>query len=327
MYLINGATGYIGFELYKHLLSTGAQIRVLIRKHDKAFENDQTEIVIGDLENLDALNKACDEITTVFHLAALARVWSKNENDFYRINVTGTNNMLNAAERNGVKNFVNTSTGGTISPSNKNQLSTEATERTIPFFNLYESTKFEAEQLCKSFALKSNMRIVTVNPPRVFGFGKSTASNGISRLIKAYLYTGYRFIPGNGKSIGNYVFIDDLVRGMVLASEKGKSGERYILGGHNLTFIELFDLIKELSGVDKKMFHLPLWLMLFASRIMKVTSALGNKGPAITPEWVKKYLYQWALSSDKAINDLNYEITPMKTALQKTINDIKQNHG
>ena len=144
------------------------------------------------------------------------------------------------------------------------------------------------------------MQIITVNPSRVYGPGLLSDSNGVTKMIRLYLQGKFRLIPGNGESTGNYVFIDDVVEGHIQAMEKGRAGERYILGGENASFNEFFNLLAAITGKQHRMFKIPIPVMNLAAKTMEIRANLTGAAPLLTPPWVKKYLFDWAHSTSKA---------------------------
>jgi farnesol dehydrogenase len=263
----------------------------------------------------------CD---TVFHLAAFAKPWSKDPEDFHRINVKGASNVFEAALASGIKKVVFTSTAGTTSPSPGTEPVDESFQRTIPYFNEYESTKAEAEEVAGEYCRKG-LPVVIVNPARVYGPGPLNASNSLTKMIDSYRKGSWRIIPGDGQKTGNYVFIDDVVNGHLLAAEKGIAGEKYILGGENLTFNELFGILASVTGRKRIMVHMPLPLMMLISRIMVWQHGITGIAPAITPGFVRKYMVHWSLRSDKAIRELGYRTTSFETGAKMTLEWLSGN--
>ena len=324
--LVTGATGFIGINLCNELARRGYIVNALYRSEEKAryLKNKNIRLFRGDVTDTLSLRNAVKGCNFVFHLAAYAQVWSKNPDMFHEINFTGTVNVLNEAEQAGVKKIVVTSTAGVFGPSDGNVVD-ENTKRKIPFFTLYEKTKADAEELILARSAKG-MNVVIVNPTRVYGPGLLNTSNSVTRIIKLYIEGKFRFLPGNGKSIGNYVFVDDVISGHILALEKGVAGERYILGGENISYKDFFNVISEISHKRYKLFRFPLSLMLFVSFIMMVMARTFGLKPLITPGLVRKYNYNWVLSSDKASIQLGYKITPLKKGINETLNFIRENY-
>lgn len=317
---LTGITGFIGSNLAKRLVEEGYQVNALIRNphHPDLPDLTNVQYFTGDLHDKQVLQDAMEACEIAYHLAAYAKPWSKYPNDYYRINVEGAVNVFSAARDAGVSKLVFTSSAATISPSDGHETSDESTPRVVPYFNAYESTKAEAEQKAIEFS-HNGLPVVIVNPSRVYGPGPINPSNSVTRMILGYNKGKWRIIPGNGKKKGNYVFIDDVVDGHILAAQKGRAGERYILGGDNLSFDELFQVLSEVCGRQHSMFHLPLPLMLAAARLMEAQVKITGIPPLITASFVKKYLSHWSLSSEKAVQELGYHITPFDKGVQRTL--------
>lgn len=260
----------------------------------------------------------CDK---VFHLAALAAPWAKNRDSFDKINVDGAQNVFEAAQTAGVSRVVFTSTVGTIGPQRSWELTTEEQTATS-FLTDYERTKALAEQKAMEF-VKQGMDIVIVNPTRVVGPGPMTKSNAVTYIIKRYIEGKWRFIPGNGKSLGNYVYVDDVVEGHLLAMEKGRVGERYILGGENTTFEELCSIIKQVTKKRTTLFKIPVFLMMIVATSSQALSMLTGKAPLITPPWVRRYMHDWGIDSTKAKEELGYQPRTLHESIKMTVDWVK----
>lgn len=312
--LLTGANGFIGIRLAEELSSGGHTVRCLVRSPDKfrplSGLNGVTP-VIGDLGSVDILEAAARGCDTVFHLAAFAKPWSKDKSLPFRINVTGTENVLKAAHKAGVKRFVFTSSAAVIGPSPGIDPIDEEYPRSVPFFNEYEETKAAAEELVKSYS-RDGMECVIVNPTRVYGPGPVNESNSVTSMISMYSRGRWRIIPGDGTCVGNYVLVDDVVRGHIQAALMGKAGHRYILGGDNITFDQFFETLADLTGKRRWLIRFPVSLMTVVARVMEWQAGITGIAPLITAPWVKKYLNHWSLSSRKAREDLG--INPVSFA-------------
>jgi NAD+-dependent farnesol dehydrogenase len=319
-YFITGITGFIGSNLASYLLAEGHQVNAIVRNYTdtKSFNHPNLHLFVGDLHDNAVLRKAMKDCQQGFHLAAFAKPWAKNPNTYYRINVEGTINVFESAKKTGIEKIVFTSSAATISPSNGKIPSHESTMRKEPYFNEYETTKSEAEHIATEYS-KNGLPVVIVNPSRVYGPGPLNASNSITKMIKGYCNGKWRIIPGNGEKIGNYVYIDDVVNGHILAAEKGRAGEKYILGGENLSFDDFFSTLEDVTGIHRNMVHLPLFVMFAAAKLMEWQNPVTGIPPVITAPWVRKYLRDWCLSSAKAERELGYSITPFKDGVRKTI--------
>lgn len=324
--LVTGATGFIGNKLVQELVNQGNYVNVMVRSSNKAQNFNHKEITLfqGDLLDLKTIHEATKDCEFVFHLAAFANIWSKDKKLAFKTNVTGTINILDSSLRNGVKKVVFTSSAATLPPS-ENQ---EEVDETFPlpkkYLTDYETTKQQAEQLCIEYC-KKGLNVVIVKPPRVFGPGFLNKSNSVTILIKNYIRGTWRIIPGNGEQIGNYVFIDDVVTGHILALLNGVPGEKYILGGTNISYNDFFELLAKVSHKKYKLLHFPISIMLAISKFELFMAETFGKKPLITPPWVKRYLQNRPLSSKKAINYINYTITPLDIGMAKTIQWLKSN--
>jgi farnesol dehydrogenase len=167
------------------------------------------------------------------------------------------------------------------------------------------------------------LEIVIVNPTRVYGPGIMSDSNGVTRMIRSYLNNNWRYVPGNGNQSGNYVFVEDVVSGHLLAMEKGIPGQRYVLGGENLSYRQLFEIISTVSGVRKRLIGIPLWLMIPAAAAMKEAAKITGRPPLIVPELVRKFHHHWIVSSEKATRELGYAPLPAAEAISITVDWIK----
>ena len=324
--LITGATGYVGSKLALRLADEGHTVHALCRSKSKALslEHKNIKLFEGNILNKKSIEDAMKSCEQVYHLAVYGSVWAKNPQTYFDVNIQGTINVLNTAFVSGVRKIVYTSTAGTYGPST-GSLTTEKSIRTIDFFTEYESSKFIAEEKVQHYVRKG-LNVVIVNPSRVYGPGLLNESNSVTKLIRLYIEGRWHLIPGNGETIGNYVFIDDVVNGHILAMSKGQTGEKYILGGENVSYNEFFDTLTKVSGKKYRLYKTPLFLMLGFAKLQELLAGSFNRPPLITPKWVKRYLYDWALSSQKAQRELGYEITPLEKGMAQTIkwlNDLR----
>ncbi len=320
---ITGATGYIGNNLAKKLADEGNIIHALCRNEKTpVLLHPNIKIFKGDITYTESIEKAMKDCVQVYHLAAYARVWSKDPSTYYKLNVEGLKNVLDAARKYSMQKIVFTSTAGTLGPSGTRPVK-EDDERIGQPFTEYELTKTRAETLCKDYCNKYGMHIVMVNPPRIYGPGIISESNAVTRLIKLYMAGKWKVTPGDGKRTGSYVYIDDVVSGHILAMQNGRSGERYILGGVNASYNAFFELLAKITGKKINLIKLPVWAMMVAGNIMQLYTTITGKPPLLTPPWIKKYYYDWSLSSEKAQRELGYTYIPLEEGLQKTVNWLK----
>ncbi|GAB5524591.1 MAG: NAD-dependent epimerase/dehydratase family protein [Roseivirga sp.] len=320
---ITGATGFIGRKLAHKLADEGHEIVALIRSKSKAAAliHERISFVEGDLFSIEALENGMEGCHEVYHLAAFASVWAKGDT-FKEVNIDGTLNILDAAKKRGVGKVVVTSTAGVIGPAVDGPVN-EETPRQVDFFTDYESTKYESELKIKE-RVTEGQHVVIVNPTRVYGPGPLNVSNSVTKLVKQYIAGKWKFIPGDGMSTGNYVYVDDVINGHVLAMKNGRAGERYLLGGDDATYWELFDLIAEIGGQKYRLYKMPLGVLLTFGKLQLFMAENFGRQPMITPGWVRKYLYKWSVSSEKAKKELGYEITSLENGIRKTVDWLRK---
>ncbi len=320
---VSGATGFIGIQLVKRLVGMGENVHALYRSESKAdlIRLDKVKLFKGDILDKRTLKYAMEGCNQAYHTAAFAAVWAKEPNQVYNLNVGGALNVLETAEHVGIKRLVITSTAGILGPSDKEPVH-EDSPAPSSFFTAYEDSKFQLEQ--KLMGRKnSKTEVVFVNPTRVYGPGLLSESNGVTKMIKQYMEGSWRLIPGNGEKSGNYVYVEDVVTGHLLAMDKGNSGERYVLGGDNISYNQLFQYTREFSKTQKRLFQIPQWMMLTAAWTMAGISRITGKPPLIVPELVRKFNHNWIVSSEKAIRNLGYEPMRARTGISKTVRWVK----
>lgn len=322
--LVTGATGLIGSRLVRELLEQEYDVNVLVRSPQKLPEGIRRRVNVfqGDLMDKESIGKAMIGCNAVFHVAAYTGIWSKDKMIHFRVNVTGTRNILESALNNDVGKVVYTSSAGTLSPSEGAVPVDENTPMPDNYTTGYDFSKRQAEQLCDEFG-RLGLRIVVVNPTRVYGPGPLNKSNSIALIIKKYFEGKWRFIPGDGSCTGNYAFVGDVAAGHVLALKNGIPGERYILGGANVSFNEFFSRLAQVSGKKRHLIHVPFPLISALSEMELFMAEYFGRYPLLTPEWAKRYRQHRLVSSGKAITRLGYTITILPEALQQTIDWLR----
>lgn len=325
--LITGSTGYIGQRLALAAAQKGYTVHALLRNPNAPTRPVHPAIrpFKGDINDPPSIRAAIQGCDAVLHAAALAQLWNKDRRLFYKVNVDGTQNMLLAAHEAGVKNFVFTSTGGVLGPSYAQPVS-EDDPRLTAFENDYEISKHCAEEVVRTYA-RNGLCCTIVAPPRVYGPGVETTSNAVNNIIKKMLNARVTFMPSAHNIVGNYAFIDDVVEGHFLALERGRSGEKYTLGGENVSFERFFKTVIAATGRDIKIVVVP-------KPVLKVWSAavfggcyLVGKHTNISPKVVDRLYQNRALSCEKAVQQLGYTITPFEQGIAQTVHYLKnKNH-
>ncbi len=322
-YFVTGATGYIGEHLVSSLISDGHEVIALCRSKKKVdMLPPETRIFYGDMMDKSALEQGMRGCDFVFHLAAYAKVWARNPGLFYDLNVRGTNLVLSAARNIGVKRVVVVSTGGVYGPS-FDDIVDETYVRKIDFNNEYEGSKALSESWIKDFVVEG-MDIVIVSPTRVYGPHLHGEPESVTLMIKKYVKDGWRFIPGPAAKIGNYVFVSDVVEGMRKAMDIGKMGRTYILGGENYSYKDFFILLSKVTGIKRRMIQIPIFISYLFAWFQLFLAKIFGTDPLITPKWVAKAKYHWAVSSKRAEEELGYEITGLEDGLRKTVEELNR---
>ncbi|QEC79255.1 NAD-dependent epimerase/dehydratase family protein [Mucilaginibacter ginsenosidivorax] len=323
--LVTGATGFIGRQLTLALAQKDFEVKALCRNtaHPYLLKHKNIEPVKGDILDAAGLLNALQGCSQVYHTAALAKMWSRNPDDFHTTNVTGTRNVLEAAAATGIQKIVYTSTCGVWGPTLKYPLS-ENEPRIVGFPIAYERTKYLAELEVQQF-VKQGLDVVTVNPSRVFGEGPVTDSNTVGKMVCGYLKGNWRIIPGNGQQVANYAFLDDVVAGHMAAMEKGIAGNRYILGGEDISFNQFFSTLTAVSGKYRSMLNIPQRAIKAYSRVEWLKTRLTGLPPVFLPEFADRLKFDQKYSSQKAVDQLGYQITPFYEGMQRTVNYLKVN--
>ena len=324
--LVTGSTGFIGSHVVELLLHHHYEVKVLCRSAHLAHRMfaDRIEIASGDMRNRDAIFHAARDCHAAIHLAGYAKNWARDPALFDRVNVTGTTHLLDAALAGQFRKVVVTSTNLTIPPSRDGRCSDETAAPLDHYVNSYQGSKCRMEKRIAAYA-RRGLPVVMVNPTRVFGPGLLSEANSVTKMIQQYLAGSWRMILGDGLARGNYAFVADVAQGHLLALQHGKSGERYLLGGANLGFIEFFAVLADVSGKTRKMFHVPAKMAFAIAGVSQFLAEHLAIHPLITPDWVATFMANWEISNDKAIRELGYRVTPFPLALEKTIHWLTQN--
>jgi len=321
---VTGSTGFIGSRLVAKLAREEHLIHALYRSEKKIPPGLPSNITLfkGDLTDIESLEKAIQGCDAVIHTAAFAGVWHRDESEIYRINVDSTRTILEIAAKSGVKRCLVTSSAGVLGPSENKNL-TENSPDPAGYFTPYERSKALMEKEVGKL-VQTGQDIVVVNPTRLYGPGPLNDANSVTRLIKMYCEGKWHILPGNGESVGNYVYVDDVVNGHLLALEKGHAGERYILGGENMSYKDFFLLIDKLIEGHHWLVKFPLPLMLGAAGIMTFFAKITGIPPMITPGLVRKYNHHWRLSIEKAESELGYHPLSLSEGIAATIQWLNQ---
>ena len=322
---LTGATGFLGSHVARVLAEQGADLRLLVRPTSnlKNIEGLKAETVVGDLRDPASLEKAMSGCDTVFHVAADYRLWVTDPNEMYRSNVEGTRAVLEAARKNGVRAVVYTSSVATIGFTQNGQPADEDSPVSLAvMIGHYKRSKFMAEQLALE-AGRSGMRVVTVNPTTPIG-ERDIKPTPTGRIVVDFLKKKF---PAYVETGLNLVDVRECARGHVAALEKGKSGERYILGGENLTLKQILDKLSAITGLPSPTVKLPYFVAYVAGAVDEAVSGriLGRE-PRATVETVRMGKKKMWASSDKAERELGWKIIAPDDALRRAVEWFRANN-
>ena len=313
--LITGGTGFIGSNLAAILLDAGYNVRIFHRSSSSLVNvtNLRVEHAVGDVRDKASLKKAMEGCDTVFHTAAIVSFWKPNHKTQYDVNVLGTRNVVEACLESGVGRLVHTSSIAAVGyPTDGGYSDETASFNWQSVGSGYKNSKHLAEQEVYA-GIRQGLNAVIVNPGVVIGPGDVHFNGGkIIRSIKKHLALFY--IQGGM----NIVYVGDIVRGHLAAALKGRTGERYILGGENLTHKQAFQLTAVTIGGIVPRVRMPLIILRFIARFFDAAGMLLKQEPMVTSELFSGAgKYNW-YSSAKAERELGYSITPFREAVAKT---------
>ena len=322
--LVTGATGFVGAAVVRALLNTGVDVRVITRpgSDPSNLRSLKVEQVLGDLRDKASLREALTGCRHLYHVAAHYALWAKNPSIFYDINVVGTRNLLEAAREVGIERTVYCSTIGAIGLPPGGGLGTEETPVSLEqMAGHYKRSKYLAEQEVHKLAAEG-LPVVIVNPSAPVGERdvKPTPTGQIivdfmKGRMPAYIETGM-----------NIIDVDDVATGHLLAMEKGRQGERYILGSANLLLREVFEILSKLTGLKAPALKLPRSAVLPLAYINHWLANLTGRPPRIPLEGVKMAKYKMHYDCSKAVRELGLPQNPPEIALENAVRWFKT-HG
>lgn len=323
---ITGANGYIGNKLAHELAAAGNTVHAIVRKDVPPGLLAHPNIIIhkADIMDKQSLLHAIKGCKQLYHTAAKVGAWAKKPAIFYDVNVNGTRNVLNAALQCAVEKTVFTSTCGVIGPS-LNRPMCEDDPRINSFSIDYELSKKMAEDLVLQYA-KKGMNVVIVSPSKVYGPGNISHSMTSNAMISSFLEKRYAFIPSPGTNLVCMAYIEDIIHGHIQAMVHGKAGNKYILGGINISYKDFFENIRSLSGNKGQLLQVPRQVVKAWSILQLLGYRLTGKEPAFSTRSVDIAFANYAFCSDKAIQELGYQITPLEKALKETIQFLNHSH-
>ncbi len=317
--LVTGATGFVGAAVVRHLLAAGKPVRVLTRRNNDRRNIDglAVEVAEGDLTDRSSLEAALFGCRALYHVAADYRIWVPDPDSIYRVNVEGTRQLMLAALEAGVSRIVYTSSVATLGLNKDGSPADEATPVGLDdMVGHYKRSKYLAEAEVKKLIDEKGLPAVIVNPSTPVGprdikptpTGRMIADAAAGRM-PAYVDTGL-----------NIVHVDDVAAGHLLAFDRGKVGERYILGGENLSLKDILTEIARITGRQPPSISLPHDLIMPVAYVAEFIARLtGGSDPMVTVDGVRMARKKMFFSSAKAERALGYRHRPAETALADAV--------
>ncbi len=324
--LVTGASGFVGSAIVRRLLQAGHKVRVLLR--ERSPRNNITglpvDMVVGDLTDSASLARAVSGCSSLFHAAADYRLWTRNPDEMYQINVDGTRNIMLAAAKAGVSRIVYTSSVATLGLHADGTPADETTPSKLDdMIGHYKRSKFMAENLVRKLVSEQGLPAVIVNPAGPVG-PRDIKPTPTGQMV---LDTMRGRMPGYIDTGLNIVHVDDVAEGHLLAFEKGKFGDRYILGGENLPLREILSHVAALAGRKPPRICMPYYGVLPLAWLSEVVATItGASGPLIAVDGVRMTRKHMYFSSDKAQRELDYHPRSAQEALADAVTWFKT-HG
>ena len=313
--LITGGTGFIGIPLVKKLHDLGHDLTLLVRETSDVspFKDLQNiKYSIGDVRDIESIRNATKDIDVIYHLAAYTGIWAKDSSIYYDINVNGTLNMAKVAMEKDL-NLYYVSSFTALGPTPPEPV--DETYENDKLYMHYEKSKFQARKEIKNL-IQKGLKTVIFYPGIVYGPGDF---NIFGQMLFDIMRGKFMGCPGKGDSIACFTYVKDLVNAMVKALNKEDIlGEDFIIGGENVKFIDYLNMIAEISET-KKPRKVPMSLAKIYALFCELKSKITKKMPYITRSTLNGMKYHRAYSSQKAIDLLGYEITPLRKGLEETI--------
>jgi dihydroflavonol-4-reductase len=314
--LVTGAAGFLGSHVARQLVARGDEVRVLMRPSstNRAIADLSLEYVTGDLRDPASLDRAMQGVKRVFHVAADYRLWAKRKQDIYDSNVGGTKNLLDAAKRAGVEQLIYTSTVATIAvdrPQHPNESTDAKLEEMVGH---YKRSKWMAEKEALS-AAKNGLPVIVAMPTTPVGpwDWKPTPTG---KIILDFLNGK---MPGYVETGLNFVGVEECAAGHLLIAEKGKVGERYLLGGENLTLKQMLDALSKITGLPAPKLKIPHGLALGVAYANTIFSRLIGREPGIPVEGVKIARHMMFVDCTRAQRELGFKAGPVAAALERAV--------
>lgn len=321
--LVTGAAGFLGVNLVRRLLAHGHKVRGLIRKTSRmiGLEGLDIDLRYGDVQDYGSIREAMEGCRWVYHVAARVQIGPYRYKDFYQTNVIGTKNVCEAVLACDVEKMVLTSSIAAIGYGTKENPATEESDYNFGKFKIpYNETKRLSEKVVLDYVKNNGLKATIVNPPYMLGpWDAKPTSN---EIIRSTLKAPVLIYPPGGLCLMD---VEDAAEGHILAIEKGRIGERYILMSENLSYKELFELILKTVGKEKKMFPLNASILRLAGKFGDALGYIGEKNYLLNSSIVASMITGHYCDASKAVKELGIPQNPIEGAIKKSYDWFKEN--
>jgi dihydroflavonol-4-reductase len=321
---LTGATGFVGSHVARTLAEKGADLRLLVRTNSnkKNLDDLKADLVTGDLRDSGSLEKGIAGCDVVFHVAADYRLWVRDPDEMYRANVEGTRAILEAARKANIRRVVYTSSVATMGFTSNGQPADEKSPVSLAnMIGPYKRSKFMAEQVAIE-AARAGQDVVIVNPTTPVG-ERDIKPTPTGRIVIDFLKKKFPAYVDTGL---NLVDVRECALGHVAALEKGRSGERYVLGGENLTLKQILDKLAVITGLPSPRVRVPYVIALATGVVDElVTGRILGREPRASIDAVRMGRKKMFASSAKAEHELGWNVMPVDDALLRAVDWFRQN--
>ncbi len=314
---LTGGTGFLGSTILRQLLAAGFRVRLLLRRQPRMEIPVGVETVYGDLSDLERLAAQIAGCTAVIHSAALVSSWAPDAAEFYRTNVEGFRNILEAGKRSGIRTLLYTSSFFALGPAN---LPGACEDSPLPALarHAYEHTKVIARKAAREARI-SGFPIVILYPGVIYGPGPQTQGNLVGRLLSDFAKGKMPGLLGDGSQVWSFSYVEDVARGHLLALEQAPLGGEFVLGGDNVSLRDFLRTAGQLLGRSVPKMRIPVWLGMLAGGAGFLSARLRGRVPEMTPMAVRLMYDSWACDSSRARTLLGYSYRPVEQGLAETL--------
>jgi len=320
--LLTGGTGFLGRNVGRRLAAAGHRLRLLVREgSSRDGLPEGAELATGDVTDLDSMKRAAEGCEAVVHMAALVKMWVAERERFDAVNLGGLLNALAAARETGGR-LLYTSSFIAVGPTGAAPADESQRHSGRGYRNDYERTKAAADGLAQQ-AVENGQDVVRVYPGVVYGPGELTDGNLVVKTLLDHLRGQVPGIIGPGDRLWSYAYVEDVAEGHLRALEQGRSGERYFLAGDNVSMVDYYALVAELTGVSAPRRHIPYAAAWALGLGMWGWAELTGHEPRLTHQVVNVFREHWCFSSAKAERELGYRSRSLREGLALTLDWLR----